>query len=107
MSVARIATVASLVVPFAVAPSLTAQTVTLIEKLRLELPNQPPPRLTGQTRITKSRSRPSGRWALCGEDLSIAGTDSKALNRLCPPTAKDRLAAASAWPISDLRCTRR
>jgi hypothetical protein len=53
-----------------------------IEKLRLALPNQPSPRLTAQTRITKSRSRPSGRRALCGEDLSMARTDSKALNRL-------------------------
>ena len=54
-------------------------TKLVIEKLRLELPNQPPPRLTAQTRITKSRSRPSGRWALCGEDLSMTGADLKHL----------------------------
>ena len=31
-------------------------------------------------RVTKSRSRPSRSWAVCGGDLSITLTDSKALN---------------------------
>src|ERR1700722_16753745 len=67
------------------------------EETSREMREQPPPRLTAQTRITKSRSRPSGRWALCGEDLSMAGADSKALSQLWPlPPAKDRLGPVSS-----------
>jgi hypothetical protein len=87
----------STVVDSAALQATFANTKLVIEKLRLELPNQPPPRLTAQTKITKSRSRPSGRWALCGEDRSMAGADSKALSRLWPlPPAKDRLGPVSS-----------
>ena len=53
----------------------------LLEKLRLELPSQPPPRLTAAKREQRNRG-PDGlaSWPVCGGDLSITSTDSKALN---------------------------
>jgi transposase len=70
-----------LILPRYTQPS--SDTKLLIEKLRLELPSQPAPRLTAQKeRVTKSRYRHSDSGLVCGEDLSIASTDSKALNRL-------------------------
>jgi Transposase DDE domain len=69
-----------LILPRYTQPSL--DTKLLIEKLKLQLPSQPPPRLIAQKQIMKSRYRPSGRRIVCGEDLTLASTDSKALNRL-------------------------
>jgi hypothetical protein len=68
-----------LILPRYTQPS--SDTKLLIEKLRLELPSQPPPRSLRKKRVTKSRCRLPGNGALCGGDLSIASTDSKALNR--------------------------
>ena len=48
-----------LILPRYTQPS--ADTKLLIEKLKLQLPSQPPPRLVAQKEATKSRYRPSGR----------------------------------------------
>jgi hypothetical protein len=53
-----------------------------MEKLRLELPNQPPPRLVAQKESNEIEVQNLPVGAVCGGDLSIAETDSKALNRL-------------------------
>src|SRR5580700_10798254 len=69
-----------LILPGYTQPSL--DTKLLIEKLRLELPNQPPPRLVAQKESNEIEVQTSRSRAVCGGDLSITGTDSKALNGL-------------------------
>jgi hypothetical protein len=67
-----------LILPRYTQPS--ADTKLLIEKLRLELPSQPPPRLTARKESNEIEPRWSASWPVCGGDLSITSTDSKALN---------------------------
>jgi hypothetical protein len=69
-----------LILPRYTQPS--SDTKLLIEKLRLELPSQPAPRLTAQKESNEIAYRHSDSGLVCGEDLSIASTDSKALNQL-------------------------
>jgi hypothetical protein len=57
-------------------------TKLLIEKLKLHLPSQPPPRLGGAKTEPRNRSTDGPVGGVCGEDLSLTSTDSKALNPL-------------------------
>jgi hypothetical protein len=65
-----------LIVPRYTQPSL--DTKVLIEKLKLQLPSQPP-RLVAQ-RQSYEIEVPTPREEACGGDLSLSSTDSKALN---------------------------
>jgi hypothetical protein len=69
-----------LILPRYTQPSSDAK--LLIEKLRLELPSQPAPRLTAQKESNEIEVQTFRYWLVCGEDLSTAATDSKALNQL-------------------------
>ena len=68
-----------LILPRYTQPS--SNTKLLIEKLRLELPSQPAPRLTTQKESNEISYRHFDSGLVCGEDLSIAPIDSKALNQ--------------------------